>query len=190
VGLSRSDGRTVSPLRRGGGVEPALLIDETNEGRSCPCRARAAPAAEGDLDGIEEAVAGLGGRGDRPGTVLVENGESRGLTAQVEPTRRHPRTAAGVSRDGETLVLVVVDGRRPGWSIGVTLPELASLLLAAGAWNAVNLDGGGSSAMWHREPGGMGRILNRPSDGRVRPVANHLGVRVAPDPHDADRTPR
>jgi hypothetical protein len=178
VGLSRSDGRTVSPPRRGGG-EPALLIHETNRGRSCPCQVCAAPAAEGDLDGVEEAVAGMGGRDDRPGTLLVENGESRGATAQVAPTQRHPRTAAGVSRDGQTLVLVVVDGRRPGWSVGATLPELASILIEAGAWNAVNLDGGGSSAMWHREPGGAGRVLNRPSDGRVRPVANHLGVRVA-----------
>lgn len=53
------------------------------------------------------------------------------------------------------------------------------MMLDAGAWNAVNLDGGGSSALWYREPAAVsGRILNRPSDGRVRPVANHLGVRV------------
>jgi exopolysaccharide biosynthesis protein len=96
---------------------------------------------------------------------------------------RHPRTAAGVSRDGRTLLLIVVDGRRPGWSVGATLPELARMMLDAGAWGAVNLDGGGSSAMWHREPSAAtGRILNRPSDGHVRPVANHLGVRVGPAP--------
>jgi exopolysaccharide biosynthesis protein len=52
--------------------------------------------------------------------------------------------------------------------------------MEAGAWAAVNLDGGGSSTMWRREPGGPGRVLNRPSDRRVRPVANHLGVRVRP----------
>jgi exopolysaccharide biosynthesis protein len=96
---------------------------------------------------------------------------------------RHPRTAAGVSRDGRTLLLVVVDGRQDGWSVGVTLPELARILLDAGAWNAVNLDGGGSSALWYRASGESdGRILNRPSDGRVRPVASHLGVRVDPAP--------
>jgi len=184
VGLSRSDGRTVSPLRHSeANVEPSLLIDETNQDRSCPCRVRAALAGERDLDGIDEAVTGGGPREDTPGTLLVENGENHGATAQVEPARRHPRTAAGVSRDGRTLVLLVVDGRQPGWSIGATLPELAALLLEAGAWNAVNLDGGGSSAIWHHEPGAAaGRILNHPSDGRVRPAANHLGVRVAPDP--------
>jgi len=184
IGLSRSEGRTVSPPRRGGGVEapadPALLIDETNDGR-CPCVVRAALAGESDLDGVEEAVAGYGARDGNPGSLLVDSGENRGATAQVAPTQRHPRTAAGVSRDGRTLLLVVVDGRRPGWSIGATLPELAQLMLDAGAWGAINLDGGGSSAMWHRQPGAAaGRVLNRPSDGHVRPVANHLGVRVGP----------
>ncbi len=184
VGLSQSEGRTVSPPRRGDGdgaaSDPALLIDEVNDGR-CPCVVRATHAGESDLDGVEDAVAGYGPRNGSPGTPLVENGENHGATAQVAPTQRHPRTAAGVSRDGRTLFLLVVDGRQPGWSIGATLPELAQMMLDAGAWNAVNLDGGGSSAMWHREPGAVaGRVLNRPSDGHVRPVANHLGVRVVP----------
>ncbi len=94
-----------------------------------------------------------------------------------------------VSRDGRTLPLLVVDGRQPGWSIGATLPELAALMLKAGAWNAINLDGGGSSAMWYREPGApAGRILNRPSNDRLQPVANHLGVRVK-QPQDGEPTP-
>jgi hypothetical protein len=177
VGLSRSDGRTVSPPRAAAG-DPALLLDET--AGHCPCSARVAVAAEKDLDGMEEAVAGRGGHDGQPGTLLVEDGQNRGATAQVQPLARHPRTAAGVSRDGRTLMLLVVDGRQPGWSIGATLPELATMMIEAGAWNAVNLDGGGSSAMWHREPGAAaGRVLNRPSDGRVRPTANHLGVCVS-----------
>lgn len=185
LGLARSEGRTVSPPRRGDGPgappDPALLIDETEGGR-CPCVVRAVHAGDGDLGGVEDAVAGLGPRGGRPGTLLVEAGENRGATAQVAPTERHPRTAAGVSRDGRTLLLAVADGRQPGWSVGLTLPELARLMIEAGAWNAVNLDGGGSSAMWYREPGsGPGRVLNRPSDGRVRPAASHLGVRVFAD---------
>lgn len=186
VGLSRSEGRTVSPPRHGAGVEapadPALLIDETKDGH-CPCLVRAAQAGESDLDGIEDAVAGMGARNQNPGTLLVEDGRNLGATAQVAPTQRHPRTAAGVSRDGRTLLLLVVDGRQAGWSVGATLPELAQMMLDAGAWNAVNLDGGGSSAMWHREPGATaGRVLNRPSDGHVRPVANHLGVGLSTGP--------
>jgi exopolysaccharide biosynthesis protein len=82
----------------------------------------------------------------------------------------HPRTAVGLSRDRRRLLLVVADGRREGVP-GLTLPELAALLVEAGACTAVNLDGGGSSALWLRD-----RIVNQPSDGAERPVANHLGV--------------
>jgi len=84
---------------------------------------------------------------------------------------RQPRTLAGVREDG-TLLLVTVDGRRPGWSVGMTLPEAARLMRSLGARDALNLDGGGSSAMTVR-----GELVNRPSD-RVgeRPVSNGLFV--------------
>ena len=59
---------------------------------------------------------------------------------------RHPRTLAGVQEDG-TLLLVTVDGRRAGWSAGVTLPEAARVMRALGARDALNLDGGGSTAL-------------------------------------------
>jgi len=64
----------------------------------------------------------------------------------------------------------VADGRREGVP-GLTLPELAALMVELGACTAVNLDGGGSTALWLRE-----RIINQPSDGVERKVANHLGV--------------
>jgi len=82
----------------------------------------------------------------------------------------HPRTAVGLSKDRRTLLLVVADGRREGVP-GLTLPELAALMVEMGACSALNLDGGGSSALWLRD-----RIVNRPSDGFERKVANHLGV--------------
>jgi exopolysaccharide biosynthesis protein len=82
----------------------------------------------------------------------------------------HPRTAVGLSRDRRTLLLFVADGRREGVP-GLTLPELAALMVEAGACTALNLDGGGSSALWLRD-----RIVNQPSDGFERKVANHLGV--------------
>lgn len=82
----------------------------------------------------------------------------------------HPRTAVGLSRDRRRLLLVVADGRRPGVP-GPTLPELAALLVELGACTAVNLDGGGSSALWVRD-----RIVNQPSDRAERPVANHLAI--------------
>ena len=82
----------------------------------------------------------------------------------------HPRTAVGLSKDRRGLLLLVADGRRDGVP-GLTLPELAALMVEAGACTALNLDGGGSSALWLRD-----RIVNRPSDGFERKVANHLGV--------------
>ena len=71
---------------------------------------------------------------------------------------RNPRTLAGVQADG-TLLLVTVDGRRAGWSAGVTLPEAARVMRALGARDALNLDGGGSTSMTVR-----GRVVSRPSD--------------------------
>jgi hypothetical protein len=86
---------------------------------------------------------------------------------------RNPRTLAGVRRDGRIL-LVAIDGRRPGWSAGVTLPEAARVMRALGARDALNLDGGGSSTMTVR-----GEVVNLPSDPTgERPVSD--GVYVVP----------
>ena len=95
----------------------------------------------------------------------------------------HPRSAVGLSADRKQLFLVVADGRREGVP-GLTLPELANLLDALGACTALNLDGGGSSAMWVRD-----RIVNQPSDLVERPVANHLAVIAAAAPTDPEPGP-
>lgn len=71
---------------------------------------------------------------------------------------RNPRTAAGVSKDGSTLYLVTVDGRRPT-DAGMTLPELAKVMMQLGAYDAMNFDGGGSTTMVIE-----GQVVNRPSD--------------------------
>jgi hypothetical protein len=83
---------------------------------------------------------------------------------------RQPRTLAGVQADG-TLLLVTVDGRAPGWSAGMTLPEAARLMRSLGARDALNLDGGGSSTMSVR-----GEVVNRPSDRVERAVSDGLFV--------------
>ncbi len=89
--------------------------------------------------------------------------------------KRHPRTAIGFTADGEAL-LVVVDGRRPGWSIGMTTPETIRLLRAFGATDALMLDGGGSS---HLVIGG--RTANRPCcDASPRPVSTALVLAERP----------
>ncbi len=85
--------------------------------------------------------------------------------------RRHPRTGVGLSADRRTLWLVVIDGRAAR-SAGATVEELAEALRGLGASDGVKLDGGGSSALFVRGRG----VINRPSDGRERVVANHLAV--------------
>ena len=90
--------------------------------------------------------------------------------------QRQPRTAVGITADG-TLLMVVVDGRQPGYSAGMTLRELSTFMRSLGARNAMNLDGGGSSVMWVN-----GLVVNRPSDGFERNVATALVVLPGADP--------
>ncbi|MCK6547744.1 phosphodiester glycosidase family protein, partial [Myxococcota bacterium] len=87
-------------------------------------------------------------------------------------TTQHPRTAAGISADGGTLILVVVEGRQDP-IFGMTTARLAELMQELGAHVALNLDGGGSSAMVVSGTRVSGRPANEPSE---RAVANHLAV--------------
>lgn len=93
----------------------------------------------------------------------------------------HPRTALGFDDSGTWLLLVVVDGRQPGFSEGVTLYELANILKSKGCSESINLDGGGSSIMLIREDGQDIRTFNSPSDKAHRPVPVMLGVRASTD---------
>lgn len=111
--------------------------------------------------------------------MLVMGGEPM---PDLNDSALHPRTAIGYSKNGRYLYLVVVDGRQPLYSEGITLKELADLMISLGAQYAMNLDGGGSSTMVVERRDGRPRLLNSPIDnyipGRERPVANHLGVFV------------
>jgi hypothetical protein len=85
--------------------------------------------------------------------------------------RRHPRTAVGQRADGR-IVMLVVDGRRPGYSAGMTNFELAQAMIRLGVVTASALDAGGSSTMAFE-----GQLLNRPSDtSGERMVAESLNV--------------
>jgi hypothetical protein len=112
------------------------------------------------------------------GQLLVQNGARRSLEewrsmnfGESHITSRQPRTAVGRSADGRAL-LVTIDGRQTGWSVGMTVRELADTMIRLGAVEAVNLDGGGSTTMTID-----GRIQNRPSE-VGRSVASGLFVYV------------
>ncbi|MFJ3102341.1 phosphodiester glycosidase family protein [Streptomyces sp. NPDC086835] len=91
-----------------------------------------------------------------------------------------PRTAVGFSKDGRAMRIITVDGRQAD-SGGVTLTELGLMMKKAGAHNALNLDGGGSSTLVAREPGSDAlQVENSPSDGSEREVPNGLAL-TAPE---------
>jgi exopolysaccharide biosynthesis protein len=106
-------------------------------------------------------------------TMLVEDG----VAVPHENTVRHPRTAVGLDAAGTKLIILVVDGRKPGVAVGMNYDELAAEMVRLGCKRALNLDGGGSSVMAVRDPAtGKYNILNEPTDGHERAVANVLGV--------------
>jgi hypothetical protein len=114
------------------------------------------------------------------GPVLVQNGrmvDDPHSPVPSERNHRHPVLAVGISRDRETMLLVGVDGRQPRRSIGLTQPQLAAYMQRLGAYQAMAFDSGGSVTMVARLPGRpTPTIVNSPSDGQERPVANALLV--------------
>ncbi|WP_411719763.1 phosphodiester glycosidase family protein [Mycetocola sp.] len=100
--------------------------------------------------------------------LLVDGAQTK--DDQVEAAR----TAVGVSKDGTVVYVASIEGRA-GDARGMTVQELGRLLLDLGAHNAVNLDGGGSTTLVARAPGtDAPTLVNRPSDGTERVVANSL----------------
>jgi MYXO-CTERM domain-containing protein len=97
----------------------------------------------------------------------------------TEPFRSAPRSAVGLDAAGVTMYLVTVDGDQAS-SAGMTAEELANFLTGIDVSDALELDGGGSSTLYVRKEGG---VVNSPSDGVQRPVANHLGVKYGAQVH-------
>lgn len=122
----------------------------------------------------DDIVAGVGGF-----TQILHDGNRLG-----EQEERHPRTAAGVSKDGRTLYLAVIDGRQLGHSLGATTAETAEWMQWLGADDAINLDGGGSTALVVQDLQHGYRLLNKPIHkglvGKERYVGNCLGVVARP----------
>ncbi len=119
-----------------------------------------------ELTHVDQVVGG-GGRILRSGSdATAENQRLEGI-GEAFLTNRHPRTLVATNREGTKAWLIVVDGRQAS-SLGMSFSEMADMLLDLGAWDAVNLDGGGSSAMIYQN-----QVVNSPSDPTgERAVAN------------------
>jgi hypothetical protein len=162
TGPAVSDGKVWGPTTR---PRAALMFDREKR-----------PSIRVVRDVPSDAVEAIGGS-----NVIVKDGKNVAPPGTKPGLARgpHPRTAVGIADDGKTLLLVVVDGRRKDEAIGMSLSELAEVMIKYGAKDAINLDGGGSSMLGIRDPQTHKmRVMNTPSDGHERFVANVLGVTV------------
>lgn len=164
IGPSMTDGRQWATSEK---ARPCLII--TRDGVAVISQPKQLPAEARQVIAASHIILKEGKKPDLPDTPFS--------------TTTHPRTAVGTADRGRKLILVVVDGRRPGVSVGMSLDELSDLILALGCDDAVNLDGGGSSTLVIRNPDtGDLQVMNQPSDGQQRPVANVVGVELRRGP--------
>ena len=166
----------VSQLKQGGGTPiPANGAVLVARGAQAPRLSAEAPVGQAvtvrltlkpDWTGVVDALGGgpLIIKGGRP----VFRAQEEFSTYQL--SLRHPRSAVGQTADGR-IVMLAVDGRQPGYSVGMTNFELALALMRFGVVTGAALDGGGSTTMAFD-----GKVLNRPSDGSERAVAEALLV--------------
>ncbi len=173
-------GRAVT-VRKESGYGPASVGSAMlSVGPDHPDQARLAALHPGDtlvwvsrfrdpsLHGARQALGGGGMILERGEPVTDLNRRREGIGANFM-NARHPRTFVAVNRDQSRIWLCTVDGRQED-SIGMTFADMAEFLLSLGAWDAINLDGGGSTTMVVD-----GHIVNSPSDlTGERAVANVL----------------
>jgi hypothetical protein len=164
LGLEMSNGKLVSSAQSG---YASLLLTQNNQ----------ASLVDGsssiNTNGVYNAVSG-GGFVLQNGVDVV-NGSIPG-----DPLNPNPRSVVGLSQNGEFMYLVAIDGRQAGYSAGVTQAEEADLMSALGVWNAINFDGGGSTALAVQGTDGNPDVLNRPSGGAERYDGANLGIYAAP----------
>lgn len=133
-----------------------------------------APGEEIRLDvstnpGLNNVKFAIGG-----GSIVLKDGTP--TVTDIHSRGNHPRTGIGVSEDGKELILVTLDGRHASFK-GVDQKLFGAILKDLGAYNGMNLDGGGSTSMAIKPlTEEKARVVNIPSDGGERSVVNGVGV--------------
>ncbi len=119
-----------------------------------------------DLENIKLALGG--------GTILVKGGQVAPFTQNVSGA--HPRTAIGITQDHNKLIFVTIDGRHTSYQ-GVDGRQLAEILIELGSYEAIMMDGGGSTTMIKRGQGEFEpKVINHPSGGTERRIVNGVAV--------------
>ena len=158
TGLVVSDGFVVSVPKKG---NPSFIVKKDGDVEIREV------AADEDLSGIAQAVSG--------NRIVLKDGE---IVASSD-TSVHPRTAIGYSQDKRYLYFLVIDGRQANYSVGAGYVDVAKALKLCGAYDGLNLDGGGSTTMAIRDSDGGPLVLNRPCNGtsdKLRFNANSIGA--------------
>lgn len=161
IGAGMTDGKLWSPVQANGGGD-VFWIDDAGRGHLTSPHA-------GLPKNARQAVQG--------NAVLLSDGKVAEFSKGAMSVR-NPRTVVGLDAEGKILTLMVVDGRNPFRSIGMTGTEEGQEMLNAGCVNAMNLDGGGSSELVLRDADGKLQVMNRPSDLRERAVADVVGISI------------
>ena len=166
TGLAVSNGFVVSQPETN---FPALLLTQGN------VASLATTPPSYDLSGVWNAVAGS--------SFILQNGVAITPPAGTagDPFNPNPRSAIGISQDGSYLYMMVVDGRT-SVSVGCTQAQTGEFLAMFGAYNGINLDGGGSSTLVKYVGPGVVYPLNSPSGGSQRLNGNNLAVFADPLP--------
>lgn len=180
---------TSDPTTDGDAVIPAngfVIFARGNSTTGCNTGASDFVSAlkPGDIVEFNSVILTPEGESIQPRTIVSGNPKNvgGGLTLDTESERadasaRHPRTSIGFSEDNSKIIMMVIDGR-VSYSVGVTTSMLADVMRFAGAYEAVNLDGGGSSTLYTRALG----VRNHCSDGNERAVGNAVfAVLEAPE---------
>ena len=158
--VKREDGQAISSVTEFGKIRNRVWVDQDG-------------ATGIDLVLPADAEVAVTGR-----ELILDAGQVVGHESE-----NYPRTVVGIAEGTTQMWWLVVDGKRPGYSVGVTFDEAAEYLASRGATDAVALDGGGSSTMVVDDGSGV-RMLNATRNqaipDRERPIANHLGL-IRPD---------
>ncbi|WP_310483574.1 phosphodiester glycosidase family protein [Chamaesiphon sp. VAR_48_metabat_403] len=124
----------------------------------------------------KDTINGVAGR-----ELLVSNGKPTDKRLLAQDDKPYPRVAVGTDRNGTKLWLIIIDGKQPLYSEGVTKVELSQIFTKLGVDKAINLDGGGSTTLVV-DTGNGATVLNAPIHAKLptneRPVANHIGFYV------------
>lgn len=162
------DGRVVATkkkLTKGKVIQGRLLI---GRGRGARDLARLKVGTKANLRSWLEGAPRMAISGNK---ILVRDG----VVEVVDDRVMHPRTAVGIDEDTGEILILAIDGRQ-SFSRGYTMLELANQMIDLGADEALNLDGGGSTTVVAKKPNGVIGVINSPSDGFERAVANALEV--------------